>query len=341
MSKKVFIFGAGASTGSQETGTNHYVISPITDNLFISMYNSYWGMFGITEKEAKQVEDGIKKLGSLEKWLNNFWDELQNKTAASQQRDLNKLGKFTLYIWWLMQQVSQTYSHLNKYNLLLEKILDYQIDFSIINFNYDTLLDQAMIDNGLLRHPSTINDYFSANYIKPHGSVNWFVKSRTGIDPSNLQYEIRSDTGVMFKTASAHLYRLSKPIPGSYKVYPPNASLLRSPDHLFPSEHYYFYPLIFIPMIKKLYSHVDGFLEMIIEESKKMVAEADEIYLIGYRANDEIIQEIFQSVKTDTMLHVVGREGAGKIADKLVSMNFGLQKASVYKHGFEQFVNEF
>src|SRR5262249_42367525 len=102
----------------------------------------------------------------------------------------------------------------------------------------------------------------------------------------------------------------------------------------------YFYPLVLIPLAKKLYPHFTGFMPKLLETGKALIQHSDEIYLIGYRAKDEIIQELFANVSADSTLHVVGVQDASDIMREVLEWA-KLKEGTIYKNGFESFIEGF
>src|SRR5690349_21583882 len=79
----------------------------------------------------------------------------------------------------------------------------------------------------------------------------------------------------------------------------------------------YFYPLILLPLTVKQYDFLTGFNQTIISKGKEILSKATEIYLIGYRAADDIIKEMFAEVKAGTTLHVVSLADSKEIMNRV------------------------
>ncbi len=67
-------------------------------------------------------------------------------------------------------------------------------------------------------------------------------------------------------------------------------------------------PLILMPLTTKLYSYFDEFYTKMLTAGTQLLAQAKEIYVIGYQAQDEIIRDLFKEVKEGTIIHVVSNK---------------------------------
>src|SRR5260370_35432486 len=184
---KIFIFGAGAYKGSQGQVDNPSFVSPLTDELFDEEYRGYatYGQYEILSKsELSKCANESKKMGSVEQWLTQRWNNISNFSQPRNQK-VEKIffGRVTFYIWQLLQAVSsQTYNSSNAYALLMEKLRISDQPFGLISFNYDTLLDRAVIDV-FDETLTSFDDYNNFPFVKPHGSVNWILGKRAS-DPN-------------------------------------------------------------------------------------------------------------------------------------------------------------
>lgn len=105
-------------------------------------------------------------------------------------------------------------------------------------------------------------------------------------------------------------------------------------ETLVAADREYFFPLMFLPLTGKMYDFVEEFMTRILEHGKTMIGRAKEIYLIGYRARDEIIYEILSHAQRGTVLHVVGRDSAAEILDHVLNRNNSLTKGDILNTGF-------
>ena len=339
---RVFIFGAGASLGSQEN-SNPGTKAPLTNQLFDDAYSAIAGQISLTPSDLARYRSSVPANSSLEAWLTDRWNEIPTKKTPATQASLRKVfGAITFYIWWLMQNVSNTYNPVNGYRLFMQKLADADEEFGIINFNYDTLLDRALMDVFGFTLANRLESYAEHKYIKPHGSVNWFLNKR----PADLNFgleEISPDIHVRIIRAINRMYDPT-PIPLISNVIDPlhndlnNINFIGGPTF----GNQYCYPLILMPLTSKQYGLVEEFYEQVVRDGRQLVSQADNIYLIGYRAKDDVIKEILQSVKTGATVNVIGKGEADSIADSVIAWKPTLKKGSIFDGGFSnQFIQSY
>ncbi|MCI0330721.1 MAG: hypothetical protein L0196_07195 [candidate division Zixibacteria bacterium] len=70
-----------------------------------------------------------------------------------------------------------------------------------------------------------------------------------------------------------------------------------------------------------------------------MIKQAKEIYVIGYRARDEVIRDIFEGFKSSTELDIISSNDARDIADHLRGLKAGLHPRNIYNQGFSNFLD--
>jgi len=128
-------------------------------------------------------------------------------------------------------------------------------------------------------------------------------------------------------------------------VIQPNRADLRSANHFSTLssafQNDYFFPLIFLPLTAKTHHLVQGFYDRIVGAGVALMRQADEIYFVGYRANDEIIREMLEGVKQGTTLHAIGKEGAREVASRVTAWTNRLKLGEVWEDGFREFVHRF
>lgn len=342
---KLFIFGAGASRDAQHGNVYDNVIPPLTNELFDIRYAEYANRVGLSNPEMNTLRNKIAEFAYLEEWLTGEWEKIKNlKEIRSINAQKGFLAQVLFYVWVLLVSVSKwNYENqfqnreTNAYQELMSKLRHKDEPFGIINFNYDLLLDYAYKDQFRLAF-NNIDDYLENNYVKPHGSINWLLSKRKddlSIDlgkEHNLDTRSRLDTAInlMFKDLPISITGLQVKEPDHRDIYTID-DLLRS----FGGQ--YFYPLIFLPLTSKAYSSIEGFEEKIISKGKDLMKTADEIYLIGYRANDELIREMLKLAKPNTKLHVIGKGSAAEIRDKVLKLNRNIVEGETSDEGFYHF----
>lgn len=341
---KIFVFGAGASQAAQNQQTyteNHPDRSPLVNELFDVKYQTQIvdGMnFDINECREAAAR------GSLEQWLTERWNAIgQIKTDQKRKAEKSWFGNINLYVWNVLNRVSQTYPAAQGYTPLLKKLYDNDEEYGLISFNYDTLLDQSYEDvyrNSL----SSIENYLSANIIKLHGSVNWFLGARTN-DRSFPHSRHQGDMSVRIRAIAENMYNGDPIGLDKVEILDPKHSSLGSIATIM--NYYinqgYFYPLLFMPLTGKAYETVYDFNDVIIAKAEELFRSADEVFLVGYSATDNLIHGLLKQVKKGTTLHVIGRnpERVRAIANSTLSMNTNLVEGNVNGIGFVDFVNNY
>jgi hypothetical protein len=338
---KVYILGAGASLASQ--GDLERIArgnwAPLVNDLFDERYTDHAVAVGLGRQDLASYRESFQAQGgSLEKWLTDRWDAIrQMQTTQAQRAERMVFGRLTFYIWWLMQRVSETYHVQDHFLLFLRNLTNADQDFALINFNYDTLLDRALVELGFPLN--NLHDYLEAKYVKPHGSVNWLLNRRSDedvfIDPEDTR-----DQMVRLTYAASTMYEEPIPVERVLMLSPLHQDLRHL--NLVSSARFnrqFFYPLILLPLTTKLYQHFGGFDERLIAAGKSLLATANEVFLVGYRAQDKVIREMFEGVRPDTSLHVIGRNDAGQIMTSVLEWKPELRKGTVFTKGFARFID--
>ena len=342
---KIYIFGAGASFGSQsEAGVDSHKKSPLTNDLFHIRYVNYAQNVGLSMEDLNEYRSAIDPTG-LEKYLTDKWNAIETlKSRGTRQGEYGEFGSLTFYNWWMMQNISNMYNEENAYRKFIKKLKRKDENFSLISFNYDTFLDRAV--QSVYHHSfvGSLSSYLENDppLIKPHGSVNWFLQKRQEdliIDPNEQSF----DYTVRIDRASSLMFS-GKPISMiGIRVVEPNHPDLNSLNFITSGKfnHQYFYPLVLIPLTTKLYPLIQDFHETVIKKAVDVVSRAEEIYLIGYRAQDEVASDILNAAPNGTRLFIIGLDGSDKIESNVLADHKNLSKGKVFKDGFARFVELF
>lgn len=342
---KVFVFGSGASKDAQHGTVHDSSIPPLTNELFDHRYSEMAVRIGLNDPTMNTLRNKIAEYAYLEDWLTEEWDKINSlREVRSINRQRGFLAQVLFYVWLVLINVSKwNYENTfqsretNAYQELMRKLFDKDEPFGLINFNYDLLLDYAYKDQFRLAFNS-IDDYLDANYVKPHGSVNWFLSKRAGDVSIDLTKEHNLDTRSRLDTAISLMFKDSPiPIEGLQVKEPDHRDIYTIDDLLRSFDNQYFYPLIFLPLTSKAYSSISGFEDKIISKGKEMMSSAREIFLIGYRANDVLIEEMLKNVSHGTKVHVIGKKSAAEIMERVLKMNPNLEKGTISEDGFYHF----
>ncbi len=345
---KVFVFGAGASKGAQLADLPEQYRAPLANELFDRQYQDYakQTLLPIDLMEEGRLA-GTNASSSVEKWLTEKWAKIPNyKTGRTQHTERASFGHLTFYVWRLLQQVSSI-DKPNKYSEFMKKLTarDRDENFGLISFNYDTMLDQAITEHAKISL-GTLKGYKIANYVKPHGSVNWFIKPRTDDPPPPKEHNF--DLPARINLAAENMFNGSALSMENLEILnPSNPDLMnqKNLEQLFRMfDNRYFYPMVLVPLLTKLYPHISKLNDFIMSEGERILSNATEIYLIGYQASDEIIFEMMQDVRFGTLLHIVG-VNSGSINNTMTRvMGHSLIKGKLkegkrYQVGFAGFVD--
>lgn len=338
---KIFVFGAGASQAAQHELTytdSHPERAPLVDQLFNEQYS--YGMMDGLSFDINECRTETKKIGSLESWLTKRWNDITAlKTDRKKRSELSWFGNVTLYIWNILNRVSQTYPSAQGYSSLLKKLYDRDEEFALISFNDDTLLDQSYQDIFRKQFISK-EDYINEKFIKLHGSVNWFIKGRDG--EAFISDKYRGALGVRIRTLVESIYSGGPLSMNRVEIIDPKHTSLKNIDTLmnyFHSTH--FYPLLFIPLTEKAYDIVSDFKDVMIEKAEEFFRSATDIYLLGYRAKDDLIHELLRNVAYGTKLHVIGRTSAERISKYTRGKNPNLEQGIISNEGFRNFASNY
>lgn len=352
---KIFVFGAGAShsahtqTKAKRLRTDQ--IPPLTRDLLNGKYYAYAKEIGLTLNDRDEWEDETVEFDNLEEWLTAKWkDANTQKSGLTRDAHLRELAKITFFIWITLLRISEcVYQNTsecrgdNMYRSLLKKLKSEE-SFGIVNFNYDLLLDIAFKDVFSVMFQN-INDYLKVNYIKPHGSVNWFLDRRQEDRVLNFEQKFDFDTQVRIDAAIENMY---KDIPfkfdGHKIMEPTDRNLYKIDNILREFDSQYFYPLVFLPIRPKNYAIISNFEAVVINKAKEIFSQASEVYFIGYRAGDEIILGLFKYIPTScTRIHVVNTQNSSEIIAKSLYDRIGNAKLRIciWNNGFQDFVRSY
>lgn len=337
---KIYVLGAGASKASQGEGIAKNLRSaPLVGELFDEVYRKWVAYDSLTSYELQEMRKAISASTGLEAWLTQEWEKLPTyQQESSKFAKKAEFGRIAFYLWRLFTGVSQTYSESNGYREFARRLKDLDRDFGLISFNYDVLLDRSIQDEfGVsLDH---LDKYFTQKFIKPHGSVNWLLSKRDS-EPTLTTQEHGVDYGKRFRVATSLMFNGPSLPYGQLRVLRPDAANLYAGFedlvHVFGRE--YFFPLILLPLTGKMYGFVDQLNDEIMKRSTTMLASASDVYLVGYRARDEIIHEMLKSIPSGARLHTVGRSSAHGIIKDVLDRNGHLVRGDVFDTGFLHFV---
>lgn len=339
---KVFVFGAGASFGSQDFNTDDFH-PPLTDNLFKTPYmTDYANLLGINEAELKQIQDNLNSSGkSFEEYFTDHWvsiDQLKNPLTKKARK--RYFAKITFYLWMMLVKASQKYQwEINAYRTLLNKLYDKDEEFRFINFNYDTLLDRAIIDV-FKESFNSLTDYVEFGYIKPHGSVNWILGKRRDDPGMPSSSYVNARQSIEF--AVSNMLRENLPVE-NLQIYSATSDRLAVSQHNddLIRTHKYFYPFMFMPLTAKLYEYADEYLQRMLAEGSRFISDADEAVLVGYQAKDELIKKLLSNSAGNLKISVVSNSARQDIVDELIKLSPLFKAGDVFEGGFKKYAEDY
>src|SRR5437588_3496374 len=135
---KIFVFGAGASTASQQIeNLSEGSKAPLMRELFLDRYYAFAQEVGLPYNKFAELRDLAGD--NVESYLTTRWEEIKTHRSQRYQEAENTLfGQMVFYIWRLLLAVSNTYNvdRKNSYGLFMHKIMSKDEDYGFINFNY-------------------------------------------------------------------------------------------------------------------------------------------------------------------------------------------------------------
>jgi len=342
----IYIFGAGASKASQIGVNKPKLISPLVNDLFEDQYTPYAKEVNVEVSDLNHYKTDFRKAGlTLEEWLTKWWLDTQNLDPQFLRGERADFGKILYYFWRLFSKISTTYDKNNLYRIFLQKVKKTRQPFGLISFNYDLLLDKAVKEIMGINLINDLRSYTTANtkYIKVHGSVNWLIPARFSDPKPLVEHYQDGATNIRYELAINSIFNGDMLSLKNLFVVDPNSSDLQDlnfiGNHVFDGK--YFYPLMFMPLTIKQYELIEKFNESIVSEAKSLIKQADEIFLIGYRATDDIAHDILKEARKGTRLSVVGLSSSYQIQQKLLNKHKNLTLGFAVNNGFAKFIETY
>ncbi len=338
----VFIFGAGASydvIGNHTLPNYEYGNKwkpPLTKDLFKSTQE--FDDLVINYPELSILTGDVRR--AVQEKNMDFESYMMNVKQLSETNPLRhrQLVQMRFYLRELLNECSNKYVYTaNQYGTLIARLLDIKgaAKITFVSFNYDTLLEQAMMACRLLpeRHSLSMASYIHADIplIKPHGSVQWIYKIPRDRYSPQLGWN-----KWLFEVLAKIEPDVSK-IPIDIDVYWKSHGEMGKFD-----ENNFYYPAIAIPLNKKT--------EFLLPREhlgtlKTALVEAQNIVTIGWRGAEDKFCNLMKECLADRRhnLHVVTEnlQSAQEICDRL-QINYLEQSSSLPRGGgFSKFLTNF
>jgi len=345
---EIFIFGAGATKAAQDKQSpSLHQQASLANDLFDSKYGPWADELGISRETLArwQAEWQIAHPNNLEDWLSDRWEKAQ--TSINQQvkdKVLQELAKIAFFIRNLMQGVSLTYQSNSCYGRLLHHLTENDnLEFGLISFNYDTMLDKAVQEHGASLH--NLAQYFKHRLIKPHGSVNWLFEPDNSTMPTLERANSIVDRIAHLPVAFSAFFM---PVPlKNLQVMNPNDKELNHLDLMYDERFgwQYFLPSVVLPMTGKVYGiQCDGLHQQLKSNLEQLLARASQVYIVGYTCRDSIIQEVLRNSLSPTVpIVLVGchHQTCNQLGQYLSTIVELPNPIALYDKGFTNFVDEY
>jgi len=264
---------------------------------------------------------------SIESVLEKFQSEVHRYPARSIQ-----LAAVRYYLGYMLSQCQDTWTRqvtkgVTNYKTLLDEIAFQKASgdkVCLVTFNYDTLLEKALVDIGVPL--GKIADYIASDYklIKLHGSIDWAHQIR------NLQTQRSTSRDLIADIInSAPSLDVDSE---SYEIVSENP-LQRPPKPLFPA--------LAIPVENKQNYECPEQHRIVLEDCLPQVTK---LLIIGWRANDSLfVETMAKGLSKDARIMVVSGSGEGA-NEVIVKISARLRAAGhtgdflASKPGFSNFI---
>jgi hypothetical protein len=325
--KRMFVFGAGASKHclfgkDKNQDYNTMKRPPLGNEIFDRTFDDTIQHFEGARLSAPFFEArGNDIEGSLE-------DEWQNLRNAYNPNITARHISLQFYLQTLFKCISadvvRGYYRNNLYSLFANKLQNYLAGkderVALVSFNYETILDEfvAKIFNAPFRTMADYIDYNTRQVIlfKPHGSSNWGWPAKNyqraphsnqsfhqtlyeqRLEPWEIYYQLLGDFDSMVYNhawgyeRTNHKHNLAR--------YTVNKNKIEVMDH---SKGYDYFPSLLMPYRDKdeFVMHYDHHTAL-----RWFVSEIEELYLIGWKGNEELFNRMIKEQAASVRVIFVG-----------------------------------
>lgn len=300
-----------------------------------------------TAEEIKIFSDKIRNdlPGVWEKVKESFSENgdsysVIRRTAAEYQSVIGESWylMFELFRYYSIVDISQknAYEALARYHL--------KNDYDLISLNYDVLFELAAEKSGMvIKYPETrpskvvLSQKKVIPIAKVHGSINWFNSYSSGLPLKNTtasSYDLLKEMAGFIFSNRVNAFPLKIMSPKSIKKF--------SIERLLWSGKKYYEPALLPPVGNyKDYEKVKYFSDN-WNEAKKMVADADELVLIGTRlrsADDKMRRLLQDNAKSEVDLYVAGSQPTDEELMGLLGKDIGIRTRFKYFTEFVESLN--
>lgn len=341
--KKVFILGAGASADfSPDTYSMGYKLNkgsfeffPTTNDFIqkaikLEKIRSNYPLFELIKKTYNIDFESLKKGTPLniEELYRDIDELFENANMTGKSEETGRVFALVMSIQDLIQEIPQHYSTVygicENYSVFAKYIGE--TNSSVISFNWDTFLDEALSKTGKWFYESDYGFEFEKIYLdrqeikkegknssilllKPHGSINWFrygdhySSTKDGFTGEHVSDDERKQTFLMlFSKNKGGIHPIHKRL-NIAKGWKPNLKMPCGLDIIYPAKKN-----------KSGFERINYF--KINEEMKKCFNDADEIIFIGFalKPDDQAIFRKLQ-IKKSAQIIIVNKEANSTTAE--------------------------
>jgi hypothetical protein len=298
--KKLIIIGAGASHDFSSNKSIKYT-PPLSNSLFIDDH------FNILERFYTRVQTARGDLAgqmNLEQRLHNIFRRAKERYSLDSSYLLSELQFYLAHVFLLYSEKNRRET-LSNYNTLVSYIREYVEDnpneeVVIINFNYDTILDDA-IEKAFRFTYFNINDYMGSDInpikmFKVHGSCNWIRKLESTIELDEFVYNRNSrhnlsDWPGIYEQKELHPGIVQNLLEAEIEVISPNKIDIQ--ENFIHLDKKPFLPHLLIPFNQK-----DNFLLPLthVQDLRNILIGINEIITIGWKGEEQALQSLVSQV---------------------------------------------
>jgi len=297
------IFGAGASWDSYERlpppNVNNLRL-PLANRLFDSRFGNYYRLF-------PKCQPLIQRLQRQDVNVENVLEKFQSEETRHPARR-TQLVSVRYYVNLMLARcqsdwTDQVTKGVTNYQTMLDQIEAQRVQgekICLVTFNYDTLLEHAIIDSLVGVPLNTIPDYISSDYkvIKPHGSINWAHPIRNFQSHRGNSQDLISDiiASVASLDVDAESYETVSDDPFARPYQRP------------------YFPALAIPVEHKQHYECPQEHWKVLEDCLRQVTK---VLIIGWRANEnDFLDTLVKRITKKARMMVVS--GTERGADEVV-----------------------
>ncbi len=315
--KKLIILGAGASFdfSYDPAIVNSPNRPPLANNLFsdnhLRILNKYPGAFHLSTE--------ILLSNDIEHYFQSQWNKIENTTNTIL---FENLVNTQFYLHELFEHISNSNfnNRRNNYSFLAKQAHEYSLStgehIAIVSFNYDTLIEEALV-NQARYHFNSLNDYIDYEnkhilLFKPHGSWNWVKRFKSDITNPHTRNRILGVSDFAKEIYQKRMYHHQLT-----ELLEDNISIYNKPNNVLPGQIYKEFshlPQLLIP-----YKEKD---EYIMPEGHEnymnyFLRDIEDILIVGWKGAEIKFQELLKNKLNNKKIsvNIVNNDSGDSIVD--------------------------